>query len=52
MAKRPKSGTWDQLKIHPAKLTKMVAEGKARIVGSMFGKNIYELVEEESGEKK
>ncbi len=37
-----KTGTWDTLKIHPAKLMKMVVEGKAKIVGrDKYGRRVY-----------
>ena len=39
-----KQGTWDELKIIPAKLMKMVTEGKAKIVRKdKYGRWIYEV---------
>ncbi|MBA7574818.1 hypothetical protein ES708_16633 [subsurface metagenome] len=44
-----KTGTWDQLKIHPASLVKMVVEGKVKIIGKdKFGRYIYEVKDEQS----
>ncbi|GAI71837.1 unnamed protein product [marine sediment metagenome] len=44
-----KTGTWDQLKMHPAHLVKMVVDGKAKIIGKdRFGRYIYEVKYEQS----
>jgi len=40
---RKQTGTWDQLGIHPGKLTNLVSKGKAKIVGHALGKNIYKI---------
>ena len=51
MTKQPSAstavrGTWDQLKLGPWELTKMVIAGRATIVGKdQYGRNIYELTE-------
>jgi len=37
-------GTWADLHIHPGRLTKLVAEGKAEIIGrDPFGRRIYRM---------
>ena len=44
MDQKAKEGTWDQLKIHPMQLVKMVIQGKADVVGKdKFGRLIYHL---------
>ena len=41
----PKRGTWDQLKLSPSQLMKMVIDGKAKIVGKDGrGAHIYEIL--------
>ena len=36
--------TWDKLKLHPGRLTKLVGEGKAKLLGKdEFGRWIYEI---------
>ena len=47
--KEIKTGTWEDLKIHPMELMKMVVSGKATIVGvDKYKRHIYE-VEYEQG---
>lgn len=37
-------GTYADLKIHPGRLTKLVAEGKAKIIGrDSFGRRLYRM---------
>jgi len=44
--KKLTKGTWDQLRVHPAQLVKLVVMGKAKIVDKdKWGRHIYELIE-------
>lgn len=44
MGDKIKLGTWEQLKIHPTKLVRMVVEGKATVVGKdKYGRHIYKI---------
>lgn len=46
MSQSKKVGTWDQLRMSPAQLMKLVIQGKANITGrDKYGRHIYELVE-------
>jgi len=41
---RKRKGTWDELKMHPTRLMKLVVEGKAKVIGKdKYGRLIYEL---------
>lgn len=49
MEDKVRIGTWEQLKIHPTELVRLVVEGKAIIVGrDKYGRRIYELKKEAS----
>lgn len=51
MGNKLKVGTWEQLKIHPTKLIRMVIDGKAKVIGkNKYGRYIYE-VENIEGDK-
>jgi hypothetical protein len=42
--KKPRRGTWSQLRLHPMTLMRMVIDGTATIVGKdNRGRKIYEL---------
>lgn len=44
MEDKVKVGTWEQLRIHPTKLVKMVVEGRATVVGNdKYGRHIYKI---------
>lgn len=46
-----KTGTWEELKIHPMELMKMVVSGKATIVGiDKYKRLIYEVKDEQDNQ--
>lgn len=39
-------GTWDQLRLSPSTLMRLVVEGKAKVIGKdRYGRKVYRLVE-------
>lgn len=40
-----REGTWDQLKLHPTTLVRMVIEGEAEVIGKdKWGRKVYRII--------